>query len=175
MKTRAPELRALMSILGSAGPVISTRRSSKSAGAGATVQAASRISRVAARKSGRAPDSSSTWRSFAALQELEPQRAEAALEVGDERERVVGQDPVGARDRFAPELDAGRQIVASTSALAAADGRLDQAVRLGGRGEDLAVVLEPERRQVDQPVVEVGQDHPDLARSPRDARGSPGP
>ena len=39
MKTRAPELRALMSILGSAGPVISTRRSSRSAGAGATVQA----------------------------------------------------------------------------------------------------------------------------------------
>ena len=35
MKTRAPEFRALIIIFGSAGPVISTRRSSRSAGAGA--------------------------------------------------------------------------------------------------------------------------------------------
>ena len=55
MKTRAPELSALIIILGSAGPVISTRRSSRSAGAGATVQSASRTSRVATPKSGRAP------------------------------------------------------------------------------------------------------------------------
>ena len=40
MKTRAPELRALIIIFGSAGPVISTRRSSRSAGAGATRQSA---------------------------------------------------------------------------------------------------------------------------------------
>ena len=99
MKTRAPELRALIIILGSAGPVISTRRSSKSGGAGATVQAASRISRVADEEVRPRARSSSAWRSVAALQELETQRAEAALQVGDEGERVVGQDPVGARDR----------------------------------------------------------------------------
>ena len=43
------------------------------------------------------------------LQELETEWAEAALEVGDEGERIVGQDPVGARDRFTPQLDSGRQ------------------------------------------------------------------
>ena len=37
MKTFAPELSALMIILRSTGPVISTRRSSRSAGSGATV------------------------------------------------------------------------------------------------------------------------------------------
>ena len=58
MNTRAPEFSALIIILGSAGPVISTRRSSKSAGAGATVQSASRISWVEARKSSRCPESS---------------------------------------------------------------------------------------------------------------------
>ena len=43
MKTLAPELRALMIILRSTGPVISTRRSWRSAGMGATVQGVSRI------------------------------------------------------------------------------------------------------------------------------------
>ena len=42
MKTRAPELRALIIILASTGPVISTRRSSRSAGTGAITQSDSR-------------------------------------------------------------------------------------------------------------------------------------
>ena len=41
MKTLAPEFRALIIIFGSTGPVISTRRSSRSAGAGATRQSGS--------------------------------------------------------------------------------------------------------------------------------------
>ena len=51
MKTRAPEFRALIIIFGSAGPVISTRRSSRSAGAGATAtpRRGSRPSRAAGR------------------------------------------------------------------------------------------------------------------------------
>ena len=51
--TRAPELRALIAIFGSVGPVISTRRSRRSAGAGATVQSDSRTSAVSGRKSSR--------------------------------------------------------------------------------------------------------------------------
>src|SRR4051794_5751465 len=52
--------------------------------------------------------------------------------------------------------------MSGTSALAAADGRLDESVRLGGRRVDLPVVLQPERSKVDQPVMEVRQDHPHL-------------
>ena len=55
MNTLAPELRALIIIFRSTGPVISTLRLSRSAGAGATVQARSRTARVCARKSGWAP------------------------------------------------------------------------------------------------------------------------
>ncbi len=62
MNTLAPELSALMTILRSTGPVISTRRSAMSAGYGAQVQSASRTARVSARKSGSTPASSSAWR-----------------------------------------------------------------------------------------------------------------
>ena len=65
MKQRAPVLSALITILRSVGPVISTRRSSRSGGAGATRQSASRIDRVAPRKSGRSPSSSRSCRSAA--------------------------------------------------------------------------------------------------------------
>ena len=57
MNTFAPELSALIIIFGSAGPVISTRRSSRSAGAGATVHSDSRTSAVPGRKSGSTPAS----------------------------------------------------------------------------------------------------------------------
>ena len=62
MKTRAPEFRALIIIFGSAGPVISTRRSSRSAGAAGTVQSAARRSAVAGSKSRSAPSSIAAWR-----------------------------------------------------------------------------------------------------------------
>src|SRR6478609_11043699 len=52
-QTFAPELSALMVIFRSVGPVISTRRSSRSAGAGATDQSAARTFAVSARKSSR--------------------------------------------------------------------------------------------------------------------------
>ena len=58
----APELRALMTILRSVGPVISVRRSLRSAGIGATVQSDSRMCCVSARKSGSAPSSISCCR-----------------------------------------------------------------------------------------------------------------
>ena len=55
MNTLAPELSALMTILASAGPVISTRRSSRSRGVLATAHSASRSSRVSSGKDGRSP------------------------------------------------------------------------------------------------------------------------
>ena len=63
MKTSAPEFSALMTILRSAGPVSSTHRRWRSLGAGATVQAPSRIPRVSGRKSSRPPASNAAWRS----------------------------------------------------------------------------------------------------------------
>ena len=64
MNTFAPELRALMIILRSTGPVISARRSWRSAGAGATFQLGSaRMSAVSGRKSGSSPASSRAARS----------------------------------------------------------------------------------------------------------------
>ena len=123
MKTRAPELSALIIIFGSAGPVISTRRSSKSAGAGATVQSASRISRVPGRKSSRSPASSAACRSCAPVEQVQPDVAEAALEVGDERQRLVGQDalsagtggPVTTTPAAASGQSSARRTVASMS------------------------------------------------------------
>src|SRR6185437_3289909 len=58
MKTLAPQLSALMIILRSTGPVISTRRSSRSLGSFATVQSASRMAFVSGRKTGFQPPSS---------------------------------------------------------------------------------------------------------------------
>jgi len=55
MNTLAPEFSALITILRSVGPVISTRRSARSAGAGATRQSPERTPEVASRKSGSSP------------------------------------------------------------------------------------------------------------------------
>ena len=53
MNTLAPELSALMIVFRSVGPVISTRRSWRPAGMGATVHSLARISSVEERKFGR--------------------------------------------------------------------------------------------------------------------------
>jgi hypothetical protein len=62
MNTFAPELSALMIILRSSGPVISTRRSSRSAGSGATRQSPARTAAVSGRKSRRCPASRAACR-----------------------------------------------------------------------------------------------------------------
>ena len=93
MKQRAPELSALIIILRSTGPVISTRRSCRSAGTGATRQSASRISprlregsRAARRPSIRA------CRSARAESSSLAPGVEAAVQARDELERVLGED-----------------------------------------------------------------------------------
>src|SRR3954452_12086131 len=63
MNPSAPELSALMTIFASVGPVISTRRCSRSGGGGATCHSPSRISRVSGRNSSVPPSSSLRWRS----------------------------------------------------------------------------------------------------------------
>jgi hypothetical protein len=63
MYESAPELKALMTILASTGPVISTRRHSSALGSGAMVQLPSRIAWVSGRKFGRSPASSRLARS----------------------------------------------------------------------------------------------------------------
>src|SRR3954452_21727957 len=63
MKPVEPLFRALITILRSVGPVISTQRFCRSAGAGATVQSPSRTSRVSSRKSSVPPSSRARCRS----------------------------------------------------------------------------------------------------------------
>src|SRR3954469_6560818 len=62
MKPVEPLLSALITILRSVGPVISTQRFWRSLGGGATVQSPSRTSRVSSRKSSVPPSSSARWR-----------------------------------------------------------------------------------------------------------------
>ncbi len=85
MNTRAPELSALIIILGSAGPVISTRRSSRSAGAGATRQSAARIVARLGQEVGIGAGRELPVAARPGRQERGPIGPEPALQVGDER------------------------------------------------------------------------------------------
>ena len=92
MNACAPELSALITILRSVGPVISTRRSIRSAGIGATVQSPARMLGGLGQEIGQR----------AGVERLLPlgprgeQRlaaaVETAVEPGDEGERLGGQD-----------------------------------------------------------------------------------
>ena len=91
MNVEAPELSALITILRSVGPVISTRRSSRSGGWSAIFQSDSRIDFVSGRKSGMRPASNSRWRSERRAQQLAAPRLEFAAQRGDECERLGGE------------------------------------------------------------------------------------
>ena len=97
MKTLAPELSALMIILRSTGPVISTRRSSRSAGSGATVHSASRMCLVSGRKSGFSPASRRFWRSSRAASKFLAAPVESPVELRDELQGFRCQNPVVSR------------------------------------------------------------------------------
>ena len=84
-----------MTILRSTGPVISTRRSSKSAGRGATVQSPLRISAVCGRKSGRSPASRRACRARARRQQFAALRAEAAFQIHHELQGFRRQNFIG--------------------------------------------------------------------------------
>ena len=89
MNTLAPELSALMIILRSTGPVISTRRSSMSAGTGAQVQCASRIARVSAQEIGALAGVELALPRAAAREQLRAPAAEGALQPRHERHRLA--------------------------------------------------------------------------------------
>ena len=83
--------------------------------------------------------------------------AEPALQVGEEGDRVGRQDVRGARDGRRRRARPHRRV--ASRARRPPDGRLDLPVWLGRRDEDLALVRAAERRQVDEPVVEVRHGH----------------
>ena len=92
MKTFAPELSALMIILRSTGPVISTRRSCRSSGQRAPPSSRPRARRRLRRGSPeRSPASNRAWRSRRRASSSSTRgRRSARHELGDERERVRG-------------------------------------------------------------------------------------
>ena len=108
MKTRAPEFRALIIIFGSAGPVISTRRSSRSRGCRRDVPLGRPDLGGGRREVRLDPGVELLLAVLAGLEQPDPLVAEAALEVGDERQRVGRQDLVGAGD--VDVLDDDRRI-----------------------------------------------------------------
>ena len=96
-----------MIILRSTGPVISTRRSCRSAGIGATFQSPSRMAAVSARKSGVSPASKRAWRVDARGEEVAAAGVEGAVEAGEEGQRLGGEDLGGAAADGAEDLGGG--------------------------------------------------------------------
>ena len=92
MKTFAPELSALITIFRSTGPVISTRRSTMSAGIDAQVQSPSRIARGLRQEIGQRPAIEFGLPLRATGHEVGAATAERPLELGRERDRVGRQD-----------------------------------------------------------------------------------
>ena len=105
MKTRAPEFRALIIIFGSAGPVISTRRSSQSAGAGGTVQSGRSEVGGCRVELELDPGLDRGLAVAAGLEEGLAARSERRLEVGQEREGVGREDRVDPGDGRPADLD----------------------------------------------------------------------
>ena len=92
MNTFAPELSALMIILRSTGPVISTRRSCRSGGAGATFQSPSRMCGRLGQEVERAARVERRRPAPARRQELAPPGLEGAVQPRHELERLGGED-----------------------------------------------------------------------------------
>ena len=101
---------------------------------------------------------------------------------GLRRDRIVSQSDIRrpeAADYHSgyevAEGYAGAEPVTPASPLLARDHRLDPAVRLFGRHEDLVRVLQAERGEIHQQVVAVRQDQADLGRSRRSGPAPPRP
>jgi hypothetical protein len=111
MKTFAPELRALIIILRSTGPVISTRRSRRSPASGATCHSLSRSPLGAVQKLGDNVGGEIGEAPFAARQELVAGVAQAAVEAGDEAQGFGGEDLFETRAEQRPgDLDVGGHV-----------------------------------------------------------------
>ena len=95
-----------MIILRSTGPVISTRRSCKSPGAGATVHSAARTLAVSLRKVGPRAVVEAFLDRTPAVQQLVDSDTESAREILDEGDGVTGEDPLCAVHSRGNTLDA---------------------------------------------------------------------
>ena len=105
MKTFAPELSALMIIFRSTGPVISTRRSCRSAGIGGDRPGAAADSGGLGQEVGLPAGVETRLDLAAPLEQGAAAAAEAALEHRDELERGGREDRLGARNGRAPQDD----------------------------------------------------------------------
>ena len=108
MKTLAPELSALITILRSVGPVISTQRFWKSGRAGGTRPVAVADRPGLGQEIGEAAGVQLGLALGPAAEQRLPGGAEVALEAGDERERRGGQDLGDAAFDRGTNLDASR-------------------------------------------------------------------
>ena len=110
MNTRAPELKALIIIFGFGRardldpPVVEVGRRRR--------DRPGRLADLARRdlEVGSDPGIELDLALLPPAQQVQPGRTEAALQVGDEGQRVRGQDAFGTRDVAAPELHARRQV-----------------------------------------------------------------
>ena len=110
MKTFAPELSALITILRSTGPVISTRRSWRSAGVGATRQlGSSRTCCVSGRKSGSSPASIRACRSSRRSSSSARRGPSSRCKRGDEGEGVRSEDALSGLTGIREHFHAGRE------------------------------------------------------------------
>ena len=108
MKTLAPELSALMIILRSTGPVISTRRSSRSGGIGATLQSPSRTAlRLGEEVEALARVEPRLHRAARRASSSSMRGANARDELGDERERLGGQHALAPGHGRGVDADTG--------------------------------------------------------------------
>ena len=130
MNTLAPELSALIIILRSTGPVISTRRSCRSAGIGPRASRARGSARVSGRKSGSLPASSSSWRATRRARSSSTRGGELAREFDDELERLTGEDGFESGTHRASDRASRRQIEVR---LCAQGGLPAQAAANGGQ------------------------------------------
>src|SRR3954447_14971604 len=162
MKPRAPELRALMTILRSVGPVISTRRSWSFGGAGATCQLPSRISSVSGRKSSEPPAAmrarsslrpvSSSWRRASKRSCRAPTNASASSERTCSKPSWRGPSiSITLRDHTCGPAEPCANMC-SIMVVCVLLNRLPLIAALGGErstlmGESLALAPEPGREQ----------------------------
>ena len=109
MYESAPELKALMTILASTGPVISTRRQCSAGGTGAIFQSPARIVRGRGEEVGPLAGVEALGALDAGGQQLLAARLEGAVQLGDERERRRRQDGLEAGQDRRVDLHAGGQ------------------------------------------------------------------
>ena len=107
MNTLAPEFSALTIILRSTGPVISTRRSRRSAGIGATVQSRSRIDFRLGKKIRQLAGVEVFLPPHAPRQQLQAAPVEAPMQVGEKRKRLGAEDLGLPAAGLGVDLDAG--------------------------------------------------------------------